>query len=122
MEKLREIQHQNNQPISAHLINENHGLIRNRWYRIYLEPRVYKPLSFLLMMFMFQQLSGCYVIIFYAVNLFLQIGGHFGEGINEYGALLLLGTIRFIMSILASMLVYIDLSNILGYINYLTNI
>lgn len=54
-------------------------------------------------MFVFQQLSGAYVIIFYAVNLFLQIGGQFGDGINEYGALLLLGTIRFVMSIVAAL-------------------
>lgn len=50
---------------------------------------------------MFQQLSGAYVIIFYAVNLFLKIGGDF-EGINEYGALLLLGILRFLMTIVAA--------------------
>lgn len=103
MEKLREIQHQLHQPISNNQLNENHGLIRNRWYQAYFEPRVYRPLGILLMILLMQQLSGCYVIIFYAVNLFLKIGGHFGEGINEYGALLLLGTIRFIMSIVASL-------------------
>lgn len=43
------------------------------------------------------------MIVFYAVNVFLKIGGHFGEGINEYGALLLLGTIRFVMSIVAAL-------------------
>lgn len=73
------------------------------WSHIYRQPHVYKPLGILLMMFVFQQLSGAYVIIFYAINLFLKIGGHFGEGINEYGALLLLGTIRFVMSIVAAL-------------------
>lgn len=73
------------------------------WYKIYLHPRVYKPLIILLLVFVFQQISGAYVIIFYAVNIFLKIGGHFGEGINEYGALMLLGSIRFIMSIVTSM-------------------
>lgn len=73
------------------------------WYEIYRQPQVYKPLGILLIMFVFQQLSGAYVIIFYAVNLFLQIGGQFGDGINEYGALLLLGTIRFVMSIVAAL-------------------
>lgn len=43
------------------------------------------------------------MIIFYAVNLFLKIGGHFGDGINEYGALLMLAVIRFLMSIVASL-------------------
>lgn len=73
------------------------------WYQIYLQPRVYKPLIILLLIFVFQQMSGAYVIIFYAVNIFLEIGGNFGEGINEYGALMLLGSIRFIMSIVTSM-------------------
>lgn len=73
------------------------------WYEIYRQPHVYKPLGILLVMFAFQQLSGAYVIIFYAVNLFLKIGGQFGDGINEYGAMLLLGTIRFVMSIVAAL-------------------
>lgn len=68
-----------------------------------MQPQVYKPLVVLLAIFLFQQLSGAYVIIFYAVHLFLKIGGHFGEGINEYGALLMLAVIRFLMSIVASL-------------------
>lgn len=83
--------------------DEADELIREKWYRVYLKPEVYKPVGLLLMMFLFQQLSGAYAIIFYAVNLFLKIGGHFGEGINEYGAMLLLGTIRFTMSIVTSL-------------------
>lgn len=89
-------------PIHEDDQDENH-LIRERWYRIYLQPQVYKPVTILLVLFVFQQLSGGYVIVFYAVNVFLKIGGHFGEGINEYGALLLLGTIRFVMSIVAAL-------------------
>lgn len=68
-----------------------------------LQPQVYKPFLVLSVIFLFQQLSGGYVVIFYAINLFLKIGGRFGEGINEYGALLLLGVIRFVMSILSAM-------------------
>lgn len=65
---------------------------------------IIKPTLVLLALFVLQQLSGAYVIIFYAVSLFQKVGGRFEdyEYINEYGALLLLGLIRFIMSILAS--------------------
>ncbi|KAJ8964230.1 hypothetical protein NQ314_005059 [Rhamnusium bicolor] len=48
------------------------------------------------------QLSGAYVIIFYAVDLFREIGGHFQNGIDEYVALVLLGTIRFVMSMVSA--------------------
>lgn len=87
------------------LIKQNSSDVDNKsaWYKIYLQPQVYKPLIILLLIFVFQQISGAYVIIFYAVNIFLEIGGNFGEGINEYGALMLLGSIRFIMSIVTSM-------------------
>lgn len=65
---------------------------------------IVKPTLILLALFILQQLSGAYVIIFYAVSLFQKVGGRFEDYdyINEYGALLLLGLIRFIMSILAS--------------------
>lgn len=65
---------------------------------------IVKPTLILLALFILQQLSGAYVIIFYAVSLFQKVGGRFEDYgyINEYGALVLLGLIRFIMSILAS--------------------
>uniref|UniRef100_A0A1B0GM81 Major facilitator superfamily (MFS) profile domain-containing protein n=1 Tax=Phlebotomus papatasi TaxID=29031 RepID=A0A1B0GM81_PHLPP len=66
------------------------------------QKHVYKPFIILLILFVFQQLSGAYVIIFYAVNLFLKIGGQFGDQINEYGALMLLGVIRFVVSCMSS--------------------
>lgn len=66
------------------------------------QKHVYKPFIILLILFIFQQLSGAYVIIFYAVNLFLKIGGQFGDQINEYGALMLLGVIRFVVSCMSS--------------------
>lgn len=65
---------------------------------------IVKPTLILLALFILQQLSGAYVIIFYAVSLFQKVGGRFEDYgyINEYSALLLLALIRFIMSILAS--------------------
>lgn len=41
---------------------------------VYREPIVYKPLITLIIIFIFQQLSGAYVIIFYAISLFEKIG------------------------------------------------
>lgn len=62
-------------------------------------PRVYKPFICLLIIFLFQQISGGYAIIFYAINLFLKIGGNFVSSINEYTSMLLLGILRFLMSV-----------------------
>ena len=68
---------------------------------LYREPIVYKPMLVLGFLFLFQQLSCAYAIIFYAVDLFREIGGHFEEGIDEYVALVMLGGIRFVMAILS---------------------
>lgn len=67
-------------------------------------PTIYKPMIMLSVILLMQQLSGAYVVIFYAISVFEEIGGTFGENLNEYGALLLLGIIRFIMSILTAYL------------------
>ncbi|XP_015116781.1 facilitated trehalose transporter Tret1-2 homolog [Diachasma alloeum] len=67
-------------------------------------PTVYKPICLLLVILLVQQLSGAYVVIFYGISVFREIGGTFGNGLNEYGALVLLGIIRFIMSIITSVL------------------
>lgn len=82
-------------------LDNNKKATQSTWYAVYLQPQVYRPLVILLAIFAFQQLSGAYAIIFYAVNVFLKIGGQFGNGINEYVAMLLLGGIRFVMSIVA---------------------
>lgn len=66
------------------------------------EPQVYKPLIILLFMFLFQQLSGCYILIFYTINIFRNLSLNFSEKINENMALMLLGTFRLIMSVIAS--------------------
>lgn len=70
---------------------------------LYTEPGVYKPIFILILLFLFQQLSCGYVIIFYAVDIFKKIGGDLENSINAYVALVLLGTIRFIMSVLSAL-------------------
>lgn len=72
------------------------------WLELFKQPRVYKPFIVLIVLFFFQQISGPYVIIFYAIDMFAKIGGKFGV-FNEYGAMLMLGILRFIMAILCSL-------------------
>jgi facilitated trehalose transporter len=70
--------------------------------KTFTSPQVYKPLIILLFMFLFQQLSGCYILIFYTINIFRNLSLTFSERINENMALMLLGSLRLIMSVIAS--------------------
>ncbi|XP_043472225.1 facilitated trehalose transporter Tret1-2 homolog [Leptopilina heterotoma] len=72
------------------------------------QPTAYKPLTIISILLLIQQLSGCYVIIFYAISVFKNINsGNNLERTQEndsaiYGALVLLGVVRFFMSILTA--------------------
>lgn len=72
------------------------------YYHRFISPDAYKPITILLLLFLLQQLSGCYVIIFYAISVFREMGGTFGKGFNENGALVMLGIIRFVVSIMTA--------------------
>lgn len=72
-------------------------------FKLYFTPMVYKPTLLLVILFILQQFSGGYVIIFYAIDVFKSVGGNFGAGINEFTSLVMIGVIRFIMSIISSL-------------------
>lgn len=68
-------------------------------------PNVWKPFLILLIFFTLQQLSGIYIILFYAVSVLENIG----IDINEYVASVGMGVIRLFASILGA-----GLANIFG--------
>jgi hypothetical protein len=55
---------------------------------------ILKPVTILFFIFLFQQLSGCYIVIFYAIQVFQIVGGNFGKDFDEYDALVFMGLIR----------------------------
>ncbi|XP_033218798.1 facilitated trehalose transporter Tret1-like isoform X2 [Belonocnema kinseyi] len=72
-------------------------------------PTAYKPLTIMFFLFLLQQLSGCYVVIFYAISILKKLMESSEKSraikesdINIYGALVLLGTVRFTMSIVTA--------------------
>lgn len=79
--------------------SKNSVTVKN-YYRKFTSPVVYKPIIILFLLFLLQQLSGCYVIIFYAISIFREMGGTFGKGFDENNALVMLGIIRFVVSVL----------------------
>lgn len=79
------------------LSNKNESLVK-----VLFKPQVYKPLIILLFVFMFQQFSGCYILIFYTINILRNLSLNFSRKVNENMALMLLGMLRLIMSVIAS--------------------
>lgn len=73
--------------------------IKNYYYKFML-PSAYKPIVILLVFFLLQQLSGSYVIIFYAMSIFNEMSEILGKDFNENSALVMLGIVRFVISIL----------------------
>ncbi|KAL1463577.1 hypothetical protein WDU94_015317 [Cyamophila willieti] len=66
--------------------------------KLFTSKQCYRPLRVLLILFTLQQLTGVYPIIFYAMQLFKQVGTDIGAGFDESHALVFLGAMRFLMS------------------------
>lgn len=70
--------------------------------KMFKERTSYMPTIILVVLFLFQQISGTYVVIFYTLNIFQSIGTDYGYGFNRYSATVALGIIRFIMSFVST--------------------
>ncbi|KAM0729527.1 Facilitated trehalose transporter Tret1 [Formica fusca] len=70
-----------------------HGNVSNK-LRGFLKPTGWKPMVILFFFFSFQQFSGIYITLFYAVTWFQEVGA----GVDEYLASILVGLTRFLCS------------------------
>ena len=82
--------------------NNTDGGWKSLLEKVLKEPQVYKPLIILLFLFLFQQASGCYILIFYTINIFRNLSLKFSRSINENMALISLGALRLVVSVIAS--------------------
>lgn len=73
----------------------------NKNISVYFQPETIKPFMILLFLFLCQELSGIYTILFYAVSFFKDSDVQ----IDEYIASMIVGFVRFFMSILAAFLI-----------------
>lgn len=80
--------------------NNQHEEQKFSWMKSIIAPQVHRPLIILLILFLLQQLSGGYVLIFYTINIFRNLGSGFDENL----ASLMLGSIRLVMAIVAAVL------------------
>lgn len=70
--------------------------------RSFLSRQVLFPFLVLIILFLLQQLSGGYLLIFYTLNIFRNLGSDFLTSIDEKLALILVGSIRLVMAIFTS--------------------
>lgn len=64
-------------------------------FKAFTRPTGYKPLLVLMGLFFFQQFSGIYITLFYAVTFFEEVK----SGVNPYFASILIGSVRLVMSV-----------------------
>ncbi|KAL3272223.1 hypothetical protein HHI36_022705 [Cryptolaemus montrouzieri] len=73
--------------------------------KLYTEKAVYKPTIILVFIFLAQQITGSYVIIFYATDIFRKLDGQNpNQGMSEFASLVLLGIIRFAVAVVAAII------------------
>ncbi|XP_076240578.1 facilitated trehalose transporter Tret1 isoform X2 [Calliopsis andreniformis] len=70
-----------------------HGGVSTK-LRGFLKPTGWKPMMILFLLFSFQQFSGIYITLFYAVTWFQEVG----SGVDAYVASILVGVTRFLCS------------------------
>lgn len=75
---------------------------KNKTFKtLYLSPTTIKPFFLLVFLFLLQELSGIYSVLYYAVNFFQD----FNMDINEFLSSIIVGIIRFLMSIFGAILI-----------------
>ncbi|XP_071454724.1 facilitated trehalose transporter Tret1-like [Hetaerina americana] len=70
--------------------------LAQRFSMLFTKPTGLKPLIILTTIFLFQQYAGVYITLFYAVNVFKEMGG---GALDEYIASIMVGLVRFLMSL-----------------------
>ncbi|XP_049846959.1 facilitated trehalose transporter Tret1-like [Schistocerca gregaria] len=68
--------------------------------KVFLKPTAYKPIAIMSVLFIFQQFSGIYMTLFYAINFFEEVGTELDPNL----ATVFLGLMRFGMSIVSTIL------------------
>lgn len=81
--------------------DENNQSIQKSLKQLYLSPETVKPFLILVFLFLLQELSGIYTILYYAVSFI----GQTHLKLNDYVASIIVGTIRFVMSLVCAMLI-----------------
>ena len=82
---------------------------------LFKRPAAYKPFLILMFVFVFQQLSGSYAVIFYAVNVFRDIG----VSTNPYIPAIITGMIRITGTLIGTALVKVASNNLAGNVVYI---
>ncbi|KAK9884194.1 hypothetical protein WA026_005148 [Henosepilachna vigintioctopunctata] len=73
--------------------------------QIYTEKSVYKPTFILMLLFIAQQITGGYVIIFYATDIFRKLNRqHSNKEMSDFASLVMLGIIRFLTSVVSALI------------------